>query len=44
MVLPDAFIDQAGPHQMYADAGLNSDDIERRVLSVLGVDVLERRA
>ena len=44
MVLPDVFIDQAGPHQMYADAGLNSDDIERRVLSVLGVDVLERRA
>jgi len=44
MVLPDAFIDQAGPHQMYADAGLNSGDIERRVLSVLGVDVLERRA
>ncbi len=44
MVLPDAFIDQAGPAQMYADAKLNAEDIEAKVLSVLGVDVLEKRA
>ncbi|SFJ79282.1 1-deoxy-D-xylulose-5-phosphate synthase [Jannaschia pohangensis] len=44
MVLPDSFIDQAGPSQMYADAGLNAEDIERRVLDVLNVKVLERRA
>ena len=44
MVLPDAFIDQAGPRQMYADAKLNAEDIEAKVLSALGVEVLERRA
>jgi len=37
MVLPDIFIDQASPHDMYAVAGLNAEDIEARVLSVLGV-------
>ncbi|WP_179381247.1 1-deoxy-D-xylulose-5-phosphate synthase [Jannaschia marina] len=44
MVLPDTFIDQAGPAQMYADAGLAAIDIEAKVLSVLGIEVLERRA
>lgn len=44
MVLPDAFIDQAGPAQMYADAQLNAEDIEAKVLGVLGVDILEKRA
>ncbi len=44
MVLPDAFIDQAGPAQMYAEAGLAAEDIERRVLSVLGVESIGRRA
>ena len=37
MVLPDSFIDQAGPRDMYDMAGLNADDIEARVLDVLGV-------
>ncbi len=37
MVLPDTFIDQASPRDMYAVAGLNADDIEAKVLSVLGV-------
>jgi 1-deoxy-D-xylulose-5-phosphate synthase len=37
MVLPDIFIDQASPADMYAVAGLNAADIEARVLSVLGV-------
>ncbi|CTQ49423.1 1-deoxy-D-xylulose-5-phosphate synthase [Jannaschia donghaensis] len=44
MVLPDAFIDQAGPAQMYADAQLNASDIEAKVLDILGIEVLERRA
>ena len=37
MVLPDIFIDQASPHDMYAVAGMNAEDIEARVLAVLGV-------
>ncbi len=37
MVLPDAFIDQAGPTEMYDTAGLNAADIEAKVLDVLGV-------
>ena len=44
MVLPDIFIDQAGPSEMYEVAGLNAKDIEARILSVLGVDSLSRRA
>ncbi|MEL6585693.1 MAG: 1-deoxy-D-xylulose-5-phosphate synthase [Pseudomonadota bacterium] len=44
MVLPDAFIDQAGPRDMYGKAGLNAEDIEAKVLSVLGVEVLGKRA
>ena len=43
MVLPDTFIDQASPEDMYATAGLNAADIEARVLEVLGVEVLARR-
>ncbi len=37
MVLPDIFIDQASPSDMYAVAGLNASDIEAKVLAVLGV-------
>ena len=37
MVLPDIFIDQASPRDMYAVAGLNAEDIEAKVLEVLGV-------
>lgn len=37
MVLPDIFIDQASPADMYATAGLNAADIEAKVLQVLGV-------
>jgi len=44
MVLPDIFIDQAGPRDMYAVAGLNAEDIEAKVLEVLGVATLEKRA
>jgi 1-deoxy-D-xylulose-5-phosphate synthase len=44
MVLPDIFIDQANPRDMYAVARLNAEDIEAKVLQVLGVDVLDKRA
>ncbi|MEM8579379.1 MAG: 1-deoxy-D-xylulose-5-phosphate synthase [Pseudomonadota bacterium] len=37
MVLPDTFIDQASPRDMYAVAKLNAEDIEAKVLDTLGV-------
>ena len=37
MVLPDIFIDQASPADMYSVAGMNAPDIEAKVLDVLGV-------
>jgi 1-deoxy-D-xylulose-5-phosphate synthase len=44
MVLPDTFIDQSSPADMYAMAGLNASDIEAKVLEVLGVGVIGKRA
>ncbi|MFV2002582.1 MAG: 1-deoxy-D-xylulose-5-phosphate synthase [Paracoccaceae bacterium] len=45
MVLPDVFVDQASPAQMYDAAALNGDDIVTRVLGVLGVaDISSKRA
>ncbi|SDI97863.1 1-deoxy-D-xylulose-5-phosphate synthase [Lutimaribacter saemankumensis] len=44
MVLPDIFIDQASPADMYAVAGLNAADIEAKVLETLGVEVMGKRA
>jgi 1-deoxy-D-xylulose-5-phosphate synthase len=44
MVLPDIFIDQASPRDMYAVAGMNAEHIEAKVLDVLGVGVLGKRA
>ena len=44
MVLPDTFIDQSSPRDMYDMAGLNAEDIEKKVLEVLGVAVLVKRA
>ncbi|MEM1272313.1 MAG: 1-deoxy-D-xylulose-5-phosphate synthase [Pseudomonadota bacterium] len=44
MVLPDTFIDQASPSDMYAVARMNADDIAAKVLDVMGVASLERRA
>ncbi|WP_424990865.1 1-deoxy-D-xylulose-5-phosphate synthase [Fluviibacterium sp. S390] len=38
MVFPDTFIDQASPEDMYASAAMNAEDIEARVLDVLGVE------
>ncbi|GHF32915.1 1-deoxy-D-xylulose-5-phosphate synthase [Seohaeicola zhoushanensis] len=45
MVLPDIFIDQASPEDMYAVAGMNAEQIEAKVLDVLGVTRIgEKRA
>jgi 1-deoxy-D-xylulose-5-phosphate synthase len=45
MVLPDTFIDQSSPEDMYAVAGLNAPQIEAKVLEVLDVASLgEKRA
>ena len=45
MVLPDTFIDQMSPEDMYAVAGMNAPQIEAKVLDVLGVAVVgEKRA
>ncbi|GHC55728.1 1-deoxy-D-xylulose-5-phosphate synthase [Neogemmobacter tilapiae] len=44
MVLPDTFIDQANPEKMYAVAGMNAPQIEAKVLEVLGVAVVGKRA
>lgn len=44
MVLPDIFIDQASPKDMYAVAGMNAEDIVAKVLTTLGVEVLSQRA
>ncbi len=45
MVLPDTFIDQSNPVDMYKMAGLNAEDIVAKVLNVLGVaEIGSRRA
>ncbi|NUH67097.1 1-deoxy-D-xylulose-5-phosphate synthase [Sulfitobacter sp. S0837] len=41
MVLPDIFIDQASPADMYAVAGMNAEQITAKVLDVLGVSNLD---
>ncbi len=41
MTLPDKFIDQASPADMYAEAGLTKDDIAAKVLTTLGVSTAE---
>jgi len=43
MVLPDIFIDQATPEDMYATAGLSAAHIEARVLDVLGVAQIDSK-
>ncbi len=44
MTLPDSFIDHANPKDMYDVAGLNAEDIEAKVLSVMGVEAFGKRA
>ncbi len=43
MVLPDTFIDQASPEDMYATAGMNAPQIEAKVLEVMGVAMVAGR-
>ncbi|MCY4179197.1 MAG: 1-deoxy-D-xylulose-5-phosphate synthase [Litoreibacter sp.] len=43
MVLPDTFIDQASPADMYAVAAMNAPDIVAKVLDVLGVADLDAK-
>ena len=42
MVLPDVFIDQSNPEDMYHQAGLNASHIEDMVLSLLGLETLKQ--
>lgn len=42
MVLPDIFIDQMSPEDMYAVSGMNAPQIEAKVLELLGVAVARR--
>ena len=44
MVLPDTFIDHASPEAMYRSAGMDASHIEAKVLEVLGVAVVGKRA
>ena len=45
MVLPDIFIDQASPEDMYRVAGLDAAQIEAKVLEVLDIaQIGDRRA
>ncbi|MDE0759965.1 MAG: 1-deoxy-D-xylulose-5-phosphate synthase [Planktomarina sp.] len=44
MVLPDTFIDQASPDDMYREAKLSSKDIQEKVLETLAVTTLKVRA
>jgi len=44
MVLPDTFIDQASPADMYKVAGMNAEDIEAKVLDTLGVAKIGKTA
>lgn len=42
MVLPDVFIDQSSPEDMYHQAGLTASHIEDMVLSLLGLETLNQ--
>ncbi|MCP3968990.1 MAG: 1-deoxy-D-xylulose-5-phosphate synthase [Rhodobacteraceae bacterium] len=43
MVLPDTFIDQSSPHDMYAVAAMNAEHIEAKVLDLMGVTSMASR-
>ncbi|EPX84130.1 1-deoxy-D-xylulose-5-phosphate synthase [Rubellimicrobium thermophilum DSM 16684] len=44
LTLPDRFQEQASPAEMHAEAGLDAAGIEARVLTLLGVTAISRRA
>ena len=43
MFLPDEFIDQASPQDMYAVAAMNAEHIEAKVLDILDVAQIGHR-
>ena len=44
LCLPDRFIDQASPADMYADAGLTAQDIAAAALEAMGVATMTGKA
>ncbi len=44
MVLPDTFIDQSSPQDMYDTAAMNAEHIEAKVLDVMGIADISKRA
>ena len=44
MVLPDTFIDHASPKDMYDSAAMNAEHIEAKVLDLLGIADISKRA
>jgi 1-deoxy-D-xylulose-5-phosphate synthase len=44
MVLPDTFIDHASPKDMYDSAAMNAEHIEAKVLDLLGITDISKRA
>jgi 1-deoxy-D-xylulose-5-phosphate synthase len=44
MHLPDRFIDQASPAEMYADAGMSAEDIAAECLDAIGVASIREKA
>ena len=44
MVMPDAFIDQASAGEMYAQAGLGIEDIERKVLLIMDISETQSKS
>ena len=44
MVLPDIFIDQASPRDMYEVAAMNAEQIETKVLDTLGIALIGNKS
>jgi len=44
MVLPDIFIDQNSPAKMYDVAAMNAEHIEAKVLDVMGIATIAKKA
>ena len=44
MVLPDIFVDQASPEEMYKMAGLDAESIKNKLLHIMGVTELRTKA
>ena len=42
MVLPDTFLDQDSPQNMYKNAAMSANDIEEKVLEILDIVSLKK--